>query len=54
MAARGREHDLDRTLRGRAGGVRLRVDGLELDQPGAEEGQHHRDEHEPEPQPDHR
>jgi hypothetical protein len=36
------------------GDVRLRIDTLELEQPGGEDRDHHRDQDEPDPQPDQR
>ena len=52
VAALGGQHHVDRALGGRHRGVRAGVEPLELDEPGAEEREHHRDQHEPRPEPE--
>ena len=54
VAALGRQHHVDDALGRRHRGVRARVDPLELDEPGAEDREHHRDEDEADPQSEQR
>ena len=51
VAALGGQLDDVGALGGRHRGVRVGVHALQLHQPGTEHRQHHRDDHEPEPQP---
>ncbi len=54
VAARRRQHHVDRALVGRHLRIGLRVDALELHQAGGEQREHHRDQQEADPEPDRR